>query len=215
MKKLLLLCMALSVGLFSCGGLGKDVAGSLTMTDIVTKDQGGGTYSVEASAIYVPDNSKDPSGAELSFTATYTTPSGSSATKTGSITIGKSGGATFTDWKAQGNEPYFLVLTVSIGGLSYTKTSSIPAVSALAVTPSSVAFPNTDPVGTSTSVTVTGGYAPYTVASEIPADIQAGISGSIITITKFALGSTTLAATKVTITDNKGSYISIPVGYYK
>ncbi len=183
MKRLLLLCMIFGVGLFGCG-LGKDTSGTLTLSDLVLTDLGGGTYSVATSALYTPDNSKDPTGADITFTASYTTPTVTvPVTKVTTVTLGKSGIATFADLKVQGNEPVYVSLSARTGGLSETKIAAIPAVAALTVSPSSVAFLNTDPVGTFKLVTVTGGYSPYTAVSDIPGDISADISGAIVTIT--------------------------------
>ena len=216
MKKILFLCVVLSISMFGCGGSDPETAGTLTMSDIASTDLSGGTYKVDATAAYAPDSGKEATGAEINFTAIYTTPSNATpVTRTSKYVLSKSGIATYTDLVVQGNEPVYLRLTASIGGLSQVKIASIPAVAGLTASPAAISFVNTDTVGTAKTVTVSGGYLPYTVASAIPLDIRADISGSAVTITKMASGSTTNASTTVTITDNKGNTYTVPVGYYK
>lgn len=214
MKKLFIF-LVLCCGLFGCGS-GNNTSGTLTMSDITSTDLTGGTYNISASATYVPADGKEPTGDNISFTAVYSTPSNvTPVTRTSNVTLGPSGIASYNDTVIQGNEPVYLRLTASHGGLSQVKVSSIPAVAVLSASPAAISFVNTDTVGTAKSVTVTGGYSPYTVASAIPTDIRADILGSAITITKLAAGSTTNAATSVTVTDNKGNTYTIPVGYFK
>ena len=215
MNKLFLLCAVLSFGVFGCGS-GNDTSGTLTMSDITSTDLTGGTYKVDATATFAPNAGKDPTGSEIDFTAIYTTPSNATpVTRTSKYKLSKTGIATYTDMVVQGNEPVYLRLTASIGGLSQVKIASIPAVAVLTASPAAILFLNTDTVGTAKTATVTGGYSPYTVASAIPVDIRADISGSAVTITKLATGSTTNSSTTVTITDNKGSTYTILVGYFK
>lgn len=215
MKKLLLISVVLCVGLLGCGG-GDISSGTLTMSEITSTDLTGGTYKIDALATYAPDAGKEPTGAQIDFTAVYTTPSNATpVTRTSKVTLSKTGIATYTEMVGQGSEPVYLRLVASIGGLSQTKIISIPAVSVLSASPAAISFLNTETVGSAKTATITGGYSPYTVVSAIPTDIRADVSGSAITITKLATGSTTNASTSVTITDNKGNTYTIPVGYFK
>lgn len=210
-----MLMLLLLFGLFGCGS-DTVSSGTLTMSEITSTDLTGGTYKVDATATYAPDNGKDATGEEINFTATYTTPSNATpVTRTSIVSLSKSGIAPYTDMVVQGSEPVYMRFTASIGSLSQTKIISIPAVSVLSASPAAISFLNTDTVGTAKTATVTGGYAPYTVASAIPTDIRADITGSVITITKLAAGSAAIASTTVTITDNKGITYIIPVGYFK
>lgn len=216
MKKILLLCVVLSCGFFGCGN-GNNTSGTLTMSEITSNDLTGGTYNVVATATYAPDAGQDATNSEIDFTAEYSTPSNATATKTktSKVMLTKTGIATFSDMVVQGSEPVYLRLIASIGGLSQTKMISIPAVAVLSASPAAISFLNTDTVGTAKTATVTGGFSPYTVASTLPTDIRADISGSAVTITKLAAGSTTNTSTTVTITDNKGTTYTILVGYFK
>ena len=214
MKKLLLLCVVLSMCMLGCGS-DKDTSGTLTLSDITVTDLSGGRFKVEAVATYAPDAGKEATGAEINFTAVYSTPSNATpVTRTSKYTLSKTGIATYTVPVVQGNEPVYLRLTASIGGLSQTKIVPIPAVAVLTVSPVAVSFLNTETVGTAKTATVAGGFSPYTVASATT-DISATISGSTVTIIKSATGSTTISSTTVTITDNKGITFTIPVGYFK
>ena len=207
--------MLLLLSLFGCGS-DTVSSGTLTMSEITSTDLTGGTYKVEATATYAPENGKEATGAEIGFTAVYTTPSNATpVTRTLKVSLSNSGIATYTEMVEQGSEPVYMRLTSSIGALSQTKIISIPAVAVLSASPAAISFLNTETVGTAKTATVTGGYAPYTVASAIPTDIRADITGSVITITKLAAGSAAIASTTVTITDNKGNTYTIPVGYYK
>jgi hypothetical protein len=128
MKKLLLLCVVMSMWMFGCGS-GLDTSGTLAMTDISSTNLTGGTFKVDATATYTPDAGKEATGAEINFTAAYSTPSNATpVTRTSKITLSKTGIATYTDLVVQGNEPTFLRLTASIGGLSQIKIVSIPAL---------------------------------------------------------------------------------------
>lgn len=210
-----MLMVLLLLGLFGCGS-DTVSSGTLTMGDITSTDLTGGTYKVEATATYVPVSGKEATGAEIGFTAVYTTPSNATpVTRTLKVSLSKSGIATYTEMIEQGSEPVYMRLTSSIGSLSQTKIISIPAVTVLSASPAAISFLNTDTVGTANTATVSGGYPPYTVASAIPTDIRADITGSIVTITKLAAGSASNASTTVTITDNKGNTYTIPVGYFK
>lgn len=215
MKKLFILCVVLCIWMFGCGN-DKNTSGTLTLSDITLTDLSGGTFKVDATATYAPDGGKEATGAEIDFTAVYSTPSNATpVTRTSKYTFSKSGIVTYTDIIIQTDEPVFLRLTASLGGLTQTKIISIPTVAPLTATPAAIAFVNTDTVGTTKTVTVTGGNTPYTVASDIPLDIRADISGSAVTITKLAIGSTAIASTTVTIIDSKGRNITVPVGYFK
>lgn len=214
MKKILMGIM-LCMGMFGCGGE-TELSGTLAMTDITVTDLSGGTYKVESTATYTPVAGKVATGAEINFAAAYSTRSNSTpVTRSSKFVLSGTGVATYTDMVEQGNDPIYLRLTASIGGLSQTKIISIPAITVLSASPAAISFTNTETVGTAKTATVTGGFPPYTVASAIPADIRADISDAAVTITKFAAGSTTIASTSVTITDNKGNTYIINVGYFK
>jgi hypothetical protein len=127
MKKLLL-CVVMSLWMFGCGS-DSGTSGTLIMSEITSTDLTGGTFKVDAIATYSPDAGKVATGADINFTAAYTTPSNvTPVTRTTKYTLSETGIATYTDVVVQGNEPTFLRLTAYIGGLSQTRIVSIPAV---------------------------------------------------------------------------------------
>lgn len=128
MKKLLLLSVLLTVCLFGCGS-GEGTSGTLTMSEITAAELTVGRYNVSATVTYVPEGGKSPVGAVINFTAVYSTTTGVSSSIPSSYTLGTSGIATYAnDSVFQGNEPTNLRLTASFGGLSQTKTVTIPAL---------------------------------------------------------------------------------------
>jgi hypothetical protein len=192
----------------------------LTLSDITSADLTGGTYKVEATATYAPNTGKEPTGDEIVFSASYTTASNPTpVSKSITYKLSKTGIAVFSDTVIQGNEAIILRLTATHGDLFQKKLISIPAVttvvSVLSASPSTITFASTDVVFTDKAVTMTGINTPFTAASALPADISVLVSGSTVTITKLASGTTTAATTTVTITDAKGNTVSVPVRYYK
>lgn len=222
MKKLLLLCVVLSMCMLGCGS-DKDTSGTLTLSDITPTDLSSGTFKVEAVATYAPDTGKEATGAEIDFTAVYSTPSNATpVTRTLKYPLSKTGIATYTGLVVQGNEPAYLRLTASIGGLSQTKFVTIPLFdSALRTTPSIVTFIQVDPAGgqVPVSVALSGGFLPYTIVSNDKlSDIEAKFTGSTsLTISKLAASGTTSTSSFATITlqDSKGTQATLRVNYFK
>lgn len=215
----LLLGMLLIAGIglmtTGCGNGGGNLAtsGTLTLDDIAVTDLSGGKYAVETAATFTPATGTNVAGGpEIEYTAKF-----GSTTRSGKvIPQGTTGRAVIGPWQVdQAFEPIVITIVATTGGLSATKISSIPAIASLSIAPAAIAFTNTDTVGTSKTVTVSGGFSPYTVSSAAPGDISATISGSTITIIKLAPSSLTQASTTVTVTDNKGNQAPVTVGYYK
>jgi hypothetical protein len=113
--------------LFGCGS-GTGTNGSLTLAEITTKDLSGGTYEISSTASFATADGKSPVGSDLNFTAVYTTPSGASQTRTQTYELSPNGLATFSDTVIQGTEPVYIKITVSIGGLSQSRTASVPTL---------------------------------------------------------------------------------------
>lgn len=215
----LLLSVVMSCVMFGCGGGGSgDTSGTLTLADITTKDLTGGRYEISSSAIFAPANSKSPVGSEIKFTAVYTTKSGASDTRSSTVTLSTTGIAAFSALVDQGDEPVYVTLTASIGGLSQTRNSSVPAIAPLTLAPAAVSFSNVEGIGVSKTITVSGGFSPYSVSSS-KTDIQASnaFGSSVVTLIKNVNVSATPIADSaiITVTDNKGNQITANVGYYR
>jgi hypothetical protein len=208
----LLVTMAMLAG---CGGGSMATNGTLTVAEITAKDLTNGYYSVETTATFAPNGLTALPGTEIRYTVTYagsntTTSNGKGYTdSTGAVNIANL--PTIT----QSTVPTKVTITASTGGLSSTKTASVPAIAALTLTPVAVSFLSTDTAGTTASVAITGGFSPYTVSSATAADIGVAISGSTVTITKLTASGLTNTSTTVTVTDNKSTQQSVVVGYYK
>ena len=128
MKKLILFFVFLSTCMFGCGSA-TETTGTLTLSEITVTDLTGGRYNVDAIATFVPVAGKEATGAEINFTAVYSSPSNPNmATKTSKVTLSKTGIATFTGTVDQGSEPVYIRVIASIGGLSQTKVASVPAI---------------------------------------------------------------------------------------
>lgn len=208
----------LFVMLSACGGGGGgDTNGNLTMEDIIATDLGGGNYSVETNATYIPTGGKDPQGLEINFYATFAT-SSQSTTRSASVTIGTSGAASVGPWAVtQVSEPIIVTIRSSVGDLAVVKQIAVPAISPLSVSPAAIAFTNAEGIGTTKNVTITGGYSPYLVVSDVPTDVSVQLTGSTVTLTKLVNVSATpvSASANIIITDNKGGQVTVPVGYFK
>lgn len=211
------LLVVFSIAMLSaCGSGDGDTNGTLNMDVITVTDLGGGNYTVQTNATYIPTGGKDPQGTEIDFDATFAT-STQTTTRSASIKLGTTGVASVSWPVLQTTEPILVTIRASVGGLSDFDTKSVPAISPLSAAPAAVAFTNAEGIGVAKSITITGGYSPYTVSSDTTADIGAQISGSVVTLTKFVNVSATpvSAAANVFITDNKGNQLTVPVGYFK
>lgn len=211
MKKLLLLCVVLSIWMFGCGS---EKNGTLILADITSKDLTGGIYSVETSATFAPATGSALPGTEITYTATFV--GGTTTTRTGKVNSDSTGKVIIGPWQiTQDTAPIIVTIIATTGDLSVTKSSSVPAIAALTVTPQAFGFKNTDTAGATTTVAVTGGFSPYFASSAAPSEISATISGGTVTITKLTASGVTNTSTTVTITDNKGNQQSVVVGYYR
>lgn len=217
-KSWLILIMTLllptMVFLAGCGGGSKSNNGSLTVADITKTDLTGGNYSIETTATFVPTSGTALPNTEISYNATFV--GATTITRTGKLYSDGTGMVKIGPWPViQDTVPIIVTITASTGDISATKITSIPAISPLTVTPQSVAFTNTDTAGATNTVSVTGGFSPYTTLSAAPGDISATISGSTITITKLTASGLSNSLTTVTVTDYKNNQQTITVGYFK
>lgn len=214
---LLLLVVVMICSMAGCGG-GGDTNGTLSLADITAKDLTGGQYEISSSATFSSATGKSPVGSKIKFTAVYTTdsnPTGITDTPP-EFELSPTGIATYTKNVVQGNETVFVTLTASIGGLSQTKKSFVPAIAPLTLAPTAVAFTNLEGIGVTKTIAVTGGFSPYTVSSN-KTDIFPSISNGTVTLTKTVNVSAIPSADSaiITVTDNKGNQATASVGYFK
>lgn len=183
------------------GGGGDDLVGSLSL-DATSTDLTGGNYQVDAIAKYTHPT-RDPLGTEIEFTFTAFSNGIVIGTSSQTKKVGSSGevGLSSAPIK-QISTPIFVDVVAKTGDLSQFKRVTIPAIQGLSVTPTAVAFENTDQIGTTKTLTISGGVSQYSASSN-DSNIGVSVTGSVVTLT---LVNRTLAAgtdtASITITDS-------------
>ena len=172
--------MCSCVFLFGCGSGGDNKVGGLTLTT-TTEARDGGVFVVNASAVYTNPNKTDLVGTGITFD---TSPSGIITGFPQTISTNTSGNAGIVFALDQQDAAFSFAVVARTGDLEDTEVVTVPALTALTVTPVSVSFVGTDPVGSVRTLTVTGGTPPYTAFSSLPSVIGAGVSGPTVTLTK-------------------------------
>lgn len=212
MKKLLLLCVMLTILMFGCGVSSTD--GNLTLSPITSTDKGAGVYNVSAISTYVPSSGKTPNGAEIKF-SWLATPAGSVTSVPGAATttLGSNGIGNLSFDVNQSNVPIFITVTSSIGDLSQSMQVTIPAFTPFSSSPAVITFSATDAAGVSQVITLAGTYTPY-LATSSNIDINVSIDGGTVTVTKVSMTGTIQKNATITLTDNRGTVIQVPVSYF-
>lgn len=127
MKKILLLCVALSFLMFGCGS---ETDGILTLNDITVKDLTGGNYTVESSAIFV--SSKTIANTKITYTATFKINGTLIDSRSADLYSDNTGKVVIGPWQVTQNAaPIIVTITATTGDLTATKTTSIPAATAV------------------------------------------------------------------------------------
>lgn len=210
----LLVCLTFISLLGGCGGGGggDDLVGSLTL-DASSTDLTGGFYQVDAIAKYTHPT-RDPLGTEISFTFTAISNGVVIGTSSQTEKVGSSGEIGLSSPPIrQINNPIFVDVVAKTGDLSQFKRVTIPAIQGLSVTPTAVAFEATDPIGTTETLTISGGVSNYSASSD-NANIGAVVTGSTVTLT---LNNRTLAAgsdtATITIIDAQNNSLAVNVSF--
>ena len=222
---LFMLCCFMVLQACGNGGAGSSNSGTLSKVTQAATDNTDGTYTVTASATYTPpvDKTIIPN-TTISFVTQISANGIVQFTVNNSdIPVDGLGTATipFPIRIAQSNEPLYVSTTANIGGLSQTAFLTIPLINTvLTPAPSVVTFVQVDPVGGQPPFTIqlSGGFLPYSIVSnDRPADIDAKLNGTILTITKLVASGTTYTSTFATITlsDRKGTSTSVRVNYFR
>lgn len=196
-----------------CGG--NNTNGSLALT-VTPTDLTGGNYNVAVLAVYTPPAGSVATNTPITLVANIHDLSGtSSKVETQKLNADATGAVNGNFNIAQTTETLYADITASTGGLSITKSVSIPALSSLTTTPTVVSFSSTATAGTSQSVTVSGGTPPYSafIDASHAGDFRVAVNGTTITLTKLNNSGLTAIQAQLTITDNNGNSVTIPVGY--
>lgn len=207
MKRLLLLCVVLSIWLTGCGVSSTD--GTLSDVTIVPTPNGG-TYNIKASATYVPSGGSAPNGVPMGFS--WSSPAGSSSATS---YLGSDGIGSVSFSVPQTSATYSITVTATVGDLSKSSSVAISPFIAFSVSPTTLTFPIATTVLTQT-ITTAGTYTLSSATSD-SANIVATFSGNTVTVTDksstAATGTTPLSAT-ITLTDTNAKVITVPVTYY-
>lgn len=224
MKSLQLLTVLVSIFIITmlqaCGsGSGSsDTAGALTISTPAAADNGDGTSSVSFTVTYAPPSGKTAQGVVVSvnvngFTDTATLTSGSNS-------------VTYSFPATNGST---LSISASVNSMTSSRIFFVPAtaitagtVTALSVAPTTADFIFADLAGSTKTIVISGGTAPYTVVSSVPADIAAIMATATnvtVTLNNSAVSASpgTSSNATVTVTDSAtpASTKTIPVTYKK
>ena len=208
-----------------CGGCGgNNTNGSLALT-VTPTDLTGGNYNVVALAIYTPPlltggtvgtGVSIPTNTPITLVENIHNLSGTfSKVETQKLNADSTGTVNGNFNIVQTTETLYVDITASTGGLSVTKSVSIPALSSLTTTPTVVSFPSTAQAGAQQSLTVSGGTQPYraSIDASHAGDFTVNVNGATVTLVKTNNSGLTAIQAQLTITDNNGNSVTIPVGY--
>lgn len=210
---LILLAMCMFTMLQACGSGNTDTSGALTMTLPTIVDNGDGNYIITTTVTYAPPAGKTAQGLVVSLQITDS--NGVVYPSTNKPLLSGSNSYFFTVPVPKNQSTYFYV-RASIGDMSISTVIGVTPV--ITISPSAVGFVPTDLAGKSYTLTISGGTAPYSVASST-ADISAALSSSVLTI-KLANTSSlpgVLTTATVTLTDSSATPLTktVTVTYYK
>jgi len=199
----------------SCGGGSSDTNGVLSL-DVSRADQTGGKFNVVALATYSPPSGKVANGLDITLTANIHTFNGTPVVQVDKLSANTSGTVTKSYNINQVTGPIYVDVTASTGGLVITKSTTVPSLASLTTTPSTVAFPIDALAGVQQTVTIAGGTSPFTASMDSAhvADMLINVNGTTITLTKKNnSGQNPVLGAQLTISDNSGNSVTIPVGY--
>ena len=209
---LILLAMCMFTMLQACGSGNTDTSGALTMTLPTIVDNGDGNYLITTTVTYAPPAGKTAQGVVVSLQITDS--NGIVYPSTQTLTSG-SNSILYTVLVPKNKSTYFNV-RASIGDMSTSTVIGVTPV--ITISPSAVGFVPTDKSATSYTLTISGGTAPYSVASST-SDITATLSSSTLIITLAINPSSpgVLTTATVTLTDSSATPLTktVTVTYYK
>jgi len=201
-----MLCLLTLVG---CGSGDSNTNGQITLTATAT-DLTGGLFQVTALATYLNTASTGVlQGVPITITWTAHLKDGTlvGAVRTDHLSADSLGTVSDNLTVPQISQTIFVDVTASSGGLSQTKTVAVTSNVAITASPSVVAFPVAALAGSTQTVTVVGGLAPYSAQIDAAhaSDIQVTVSGSSIILTKLKNSAATPITATLTISDSSGA----------
>lgn len=150
------------------GGGSSDTAGALTISTPTANDNGNGTSSVSFTVTYAPPSGKTAQGVVVSVNV-------NGLTHTADLTSGSNSVSYSFPAVTNGTT---LFISASVNSMTSSRAFFVPTATtggtgtALTVTPTTADFLFTDPAGAIKTITISGGTAPYIVASSVPTDIS-------------------------------------------
>ncbi len=206
---MLSICLMLLATGCGHGGSGSEVRGTLTMT-APTVTNNATSSLVSTTVTYTNPYVKSVGGLVVIVNGSgYTLPD--NGTGTAAVTV------TFIV-PQQASQSYYSI-TATTGDLVASVVATIPALGSTATTltyvpTGTVAFSASDPIGTTNTVTMTNGTAPYSaVVNPTTANIGVAVSGANVTITKQTTA--TGGSTNIVVSDSSSPtmFVVIPVTY--
>lgn len=194
-----------------CGGGGKDVNGSLTVT-ASSPSTASGVSSVTFTVTYTNPQKTDV----LDVPVSYVTQLGGQTIDSASYYTNNSGSKTFTYPVTQSSSAQLLKLTATTGDFNSSAGVIIPGLGSLAVSQGNITFAPTAAIGTSVAVTISGGVQPYFVSLVPSTDTNISItptSQTAFTVSKITSTTPGTATITVTDSDTPNNSITIPVTY--
>jgi len=189
--------------LTSCGSAGGDKVGSLSV-EATSVPGGVGVYIVTATATYTHPTLTNLVGLDISFQVFDTSGTVLSSFSDRTNTSG-SIGFTFPLPQLPASQGYFV--TATTGDLQDTASFIIPG-SIITPSPTSLTFTSAQAIGTTQTITVSGGTPPYTASSTDSTLASVSVSGSTITVTRQSAATGTV---DINISDLAGSTATVPV----
>ncbi len=199
-----------------CGGSGtSNTNGTLALT-VTPADLTGGRFSVVALATYTPLNGKNPTGTPITLTASIHTLNGTPIAVSDALSADPSGVVTRIYNVNQTTQTVYVDVTASTGGLVKSFSISIPSLAVMTTSPATVAFPSNALAGSTQTITISGGTSPFGALMDAAhaGDMTINVNGATVTLTKRNnSGVNPIIGALLTITDNSGNSVTIPVGY--
>ncbi len=200
-----------------CGGGASDTNGTLALT-VTSTDRTGGVFTIDENAIYTPPAGKVANGVAITLTTSVHTLNGTpvATIPSANLRADQAGLVSQSYNIPQANGPIYVDVTAFTGGLSIFRSVTIPSLVTLTTSPSTVAFAANASAGTQQSVTVSGGTSPYSASMDTAhaGDMLINVNGATITLTKRNnSGQAAILGAQLTISDNNGNSVTIPVGY--
>jgi len=201
-----------SLLLQACGSGGgtSDTAGALTISTPTKTDNKDGSYTVTVTVTYAPPAGKTAQGVVVTTKATDNL--GRVSTDNATLTSGSNSVIySYNVTQAVGFSSSLSIVS-NIGGMVAGVSVIIPPIAPLSAT--LIQFTTVEGSGVTHTTTISGGIEPYQIISITPASpLSVSLAGATLSVTNSTTGVTPASAI-ITIIDQTGSSLQIPVNYF-